>query len=71
MEASSRVQAMFHDINSALFDHTKTGSKVLDHECDEWSNKYPHIRCVRACVEHVHAYVCACPILFHHGILVE
>ena len=35
---------MFHDINSALFDHTKTGSIILDHECDEWSNKYPHIR---------------------------
>ena len=44
MEASSRVQAMFHDINSALFDRTKTGSTILDHECDEWSNKYPHIR---------------------------
>ena len=35
---------MFYDINSALFDHTKTGSIILDHECDEWSNKYPHIR---------------------------
>ena len=46
MEASNRVQAMFHDINSALFDRTKTGSKILDHECDEWSDKYPHIRCV-------------------------
>ena len=52
---------MFNDINSALFDHTKTGSKVLDHECDEWSNKYPHIRYVFIIMQLYH----------HHGNIVE
>lgn len=52
---------MFHDINSALFDRTKTGSTILDHECDEWSNKYPHIRCV-------HPFI---PLYYHHGNYVE
>ncbi|XP_065889827.1 protein FAM149A-like isoform X2 [Dysidea avara] len=44
LEASTRVDGMFQDINSALFDHMSTGSRVLDHECDEWSTTYPHIR---------------------------
>jgi len=61
LEASNRVQTMFNDINSALFDHTKTGSKVLDHECDEWSNKYPHIRYVFIIMQLYH----------HHGNIVE